>query len=489
MANTKRVTKKVNVRNEAEAMADEMYRTYMNEIVSRSNLGHRLGMQFEGERDLYATFGYRRTLTYVDYRAMYDRLGIATRLVEKFSNDTWNKPLVLIDGEARSDGVGDKTTPFLDTWNSLSKKLKLWGTMREADVMCGIGTYSVLVLGTGGSLEAPVTGTDNQLFYVATYDENQAKIKSYISDEKNPKYGLPEYYEIEMVDYKSPIGSSVTTTKRKVHHSHIIHISENRLGSRVFGRPRLQEVFNRLMDYEKVTGGGAEAAWLAVYMGFLILTREGVELPPEGTPEWDKTNEAIQMFAHRIQRFATLKGVEEVVNLGVHEVRIRDIYSVICDDLAGSKGVPKRILFGSERGELASTQDMHEWNGVINSRRTNFAEPEMLDPFIQWCIEFGVLPVPQATKWTVEWQPVYAMTEIMEADYAFKATQAANMLTSGSGTAAIDINEFRGMLHLPPKNVEFVPPEQSPANPQQDMTPIDTGTDIAAQKTPSEVVQ
>jgi hypothetical protein len=204
------------------------------------------------------------------------------------------------------------------------------------------------------------------------------------------------------------------------------------------------------MDYEKVAGGGAEAAWLAVYMGFLILTREGVELPAEGTEEWNRTEEAIQLFAHRIQRFATLKGVEEVVNLGVHEVRIRDIYSVICSDLSGSKGIPQRILFGSERGELASTQDMHEWNGVINSRRTNFAEPEMLDPFIQWCIEYGALPAPTDVVYQKEWQPVYAMTQLQEADYAFKVSQGANMLTSGGGTSAVKVNEFRGMLHLPP---------------------------------------
>lgn len=481
------------IRNEAAVMADEMYRIYMNEIVSRSGLNRRLGMQFEGERDLYATFGYKRELVYSDYRGMYDRLGIATRLVEKFSNDTWNKPLVLIDGDARSDGVGDKSTKFLDTWNDLNKKLKLWGTMREADVMCGIGKYSVIVLGTGGSLETPVSGMSNSLFYVAAYDENQATIKSWISDEKNPKYGMPEFYEIEMVDYKSPIGDAVTTRKQKVHHTHVIHISENRLGSRVFGRPRLQEVFNRLMDYEKVTGGGAEAAWLAVYMGFLILTREGVELPAEGTPEWDKTNEAIQLFAHRIQRFATLKGVEEVVNLGVHEVRIKDIYGVICADLAGSKGVPMRILFGSERGELASTQDMHEWNGVINSRRTNFAEPEMLDPFIQWCIEFGVIPPPKSTKYVTEWQPVYAMTEIMEADYAFKVSQAANMLSSGSGTAVIEVNELRGMLHLPPKENDILIPQQQPdQQPSGDMTNTGGSTqtlDTVSQKPQDVTVQ
>lgn len=468
--------------DDVEQIADRMYKTFMNEVISRSSLGSRLGTQFNGERDLYATFGYKRSLEYADYRGMYDRLGIATRLVEKFSNDTWNAPVVLLDGSSRSDNIGDSTTEFLDKWNELTKRLKLWGAMREADTMCGMGKYSIILLGTGGNLESPAS-KDGLLNYVAAYDESQATIDSYIKDEKNPKYGMPEYYMVEVVDYQTSIGGNTTTRKQKVHHSRVIHVSENRLGSRVFGRPRLQEVYNRLMDYEKVTGGGAEAAWLAVYMGFLILTREGVELPAEGTEEWNRTEEAIQLFAHRIQRFATLKGVEEVVNLGVHEVRIRDIYSVICSDLAGSKGIPQRILFGSERGELASTQDMHEWNGVINSRRTNFAEPEMLDPFIQWCIEYGVLPAPQSPDYLKEWQPVYAMTELQEADYAFKVAQGANMLTSGGGTSAVKVNEFRGMIHLPPTE------EPEPVVPTGDVGTPDATVDEVVDSAPTPKVQ
>lgn len=450
---------------DVEQIADRMYQTFMNEVISRSSLGSRLGMQFQGDRDLYATFGYKRDLSYGDYRGMYDRLGIATRLVEKFSKDTWNAPVILIDGGARSDGVGDATTPFLDKWNEISKRLKIWGTMCEADTMCGMGRYSIILIGTDGNLEAPASNS-GIVNYIAAFDESQAAIESYVKDDKNPNYGMPEYYTVEVVDYQNSTGGITSTRKQKVHYSRVIHVSENRLGSRVFGRPRLQEVYNRLMDYEKVTGGGAEAAWLAVYMGFLILTREGVELPAEGTEEWNRTEEAIQLFAHRIQRFATLKGVEEVVNLGVHEVRIRDIYSVICSDLAGSKGIPQRILFGSERGELASTQDMHEWNGVINSRRTNFAEPEMLDPLIQWFIKYGILPAPQSVSYLKEWQPVYAMTELQEADYSFKVAQGANMLTSGSATAAVKINEFRGILHLPPVPETVLP----------DTTPADTST-------------
>lgn len=432
-------------------MRNGMVGNAMNPILTRTGLSSFMGTQFGGERDLYGTFGYPITLTYNHYRAMYDRMGMATRLVEKFSDDTWGKPPTLVDGDARSDGVGDKTSPFLDDWNAIVKKLQLYQIMRQADIMCGIGRYSIIFLGTAGAFEAPARANGG-LFYLSAFDESQAKIKSYIRDTRSERFAMPERYEVQF----SSLDEWENARERLVHHTRCIHISENRLGSRVFGRPRMQEVFNRLMDLEKVTGGGAEAAWLAVYMGFLLLTREGTELPDENTEEWQATEAAIERFAHRMQRFATLKGVDQVHNLGVHEVRVKDIWSVIMGDLAGSKGIPQRILLGSERGELASSQDMQEWNGVIRSRQLNFAEPEIMDPFINSCIQLGVMRPPKSGKWTTEWQPVYTPTQIEEAEYALKVAQGANQVTNGAPELALLINEWRGMLHLPPLDLEEV---------------------------------
>lgn len=456
MAN-KKVTPKKRVRSNAKQAviveqdySEEALRAVLNaanDAVSRTGLASRLGMQFEGERDLYATFGYKTNLSYDDYRAFYDRLGMATRVVEKFSDDTWNKPPVLVDGESRSDGIGTSETPFITEFNALAKKLQLWQVMRQADIMCGIGRYSLLFLGASGDFARPAP--NGQLFYISAYDEKQAEIGKYVKDKKKESYGLPETYKVSMENLEEFGGINT----RAVHYSRVIHISENRLGSRVFGRPRMQEVYNRLTDLEKVTGGGAEAAWLAVYMGFLLLTREGTEFPAEDSQEWKSADEAIQRFAHRMQRFATLRGVERVENLGVHEVRIKDIYEVLIGDLAGSKGIPQRILLGSERGNLASSQDMQEWNGVIKGRRTNFAEPEMIDPFVDYCIKHEVIPAPQSGSYTTEWLPVYTPTQVEEADYALKVGQGAYQVTGGVPEEAIDVDEWRALLHFPPRNL------------------------------------
>lgn len=420
-------------------------------LLSRSMLSNRLGRQFNGDRDLYETFGYIRNPSYDDYRAFYDRMGLATRTVEKFSDDTWNRPPVLIDGDSRSDMEEDRLTPFLLEWTALVKRLGVWQMMRQADVMCGIGRYSILFLGTSGAYNTPANGK-RQLFYLSAYDEKQADIQKYIRDNKSEKYGMPEIYKVSM-DAPETIG---TIDIRDVHYSRVIHVSENRLGSRVFGRPRLQEVLNRLMDLEKVTGGGAEAAWLAVFMGLLLSSKEGMQMPEPGTPENESLHDTLEDFVHRIQRYAVIDGVD-VNNLGVNEVSVESIYRVLISDFAGSKGIPQRILLGSERGELASTQDMQEWNGVIDSRRTNYAEPEILDPFINWCIFHSVITPPTSGKFKILWQPVYTMSQMEEASYALTIAQGASAVTNGVPEEALGINEWRTMVHLPPMEEDTEP--------------------------------
>lgn len=414
--------------------------------LSRSMLANRLGTQFDGQRDLYQTFGYPRNPQYQDYRNLYDRQGLATRAVEIFADDTWNVAPVIVDGAARSDTLDESATQFVKEWDALAKRLSVWQILRQADIMLGFGRYAVVFMGAPGE-DFSKPADANGLFYIAAFDESQATLSTYIEDVKSEKFGMPESYSIS---FNSVDFGVIMPGGNTVHHSRVIHASEDRLGSRIYGRPRLQTILNRLFDAEKVTGGGAEAAWLAVYGGLLLLAREGAELPAKDSPEGRRLDEQIQNYVNKIQRFAALSDVE-VHNQGVSEVRIRDIYDVLQDDLTASIGVPKRRFFGSEVGELASSQDMRTWNGRIASRRTNFAEPELLRPFIQWCIQYKVIAPPASGDFSAEWTPVYTLSQIEEAQYAESVANGASAVTGGVPEEAIDINEWRKLIHLPPR--------------------------------------
>ena len=452
---------------------DDMLRMFQQaSTISRAMLSARLGTQFNGNRDLYQTFGYVYNPQYQDYRNLYDRQGIATRAVEKFADDTWNKPPVIIDGDARSDHLDDKATPFLKEWVALTERLSIWQILRQADIMLGFSRYSVVFLGAPGEKFSEPAGNGG-LFYLQAFDESQATILSYITNVKDEKFGMPLNYSVAFnaVDNGVEIPGG-----NQVHYSRIIHISENRLSSRIYGRPRLQTVINRLFDLEKVTGGGAEAAWLAVYKGMLFTAREGAELPAKGSPEAKYLNEQIDAYVNRIQRFATLSDVD-VHDMGVDQVSVKEIYSTLIDDFAGSIGMPKRILLGSERGELASSQDTAEWNGVIRSRRTNFADPELLRPLINWCIIHKVISPPQSGKFKTEWEDVYPMTKGEKADYGVKLAQGATTVTGGTPDEAMDVNEWRAAVDLPARSAQ---------DQQKIMEELAAQQDVIAKKNPNE---
>jgi hypothetical protein len=441
-----------------------MLRVLQNaQLLSRGMLGSRLGVQFGGDRDLYETFGYKRFPDFQDYHNIYDRNGLGQRVIRKFADSTWNRMPVLIDGEQRSDTLDKAATPFLKEWVALVKRLGVTQVMRQADIMCQIGRYSILFLGASGDNYSLPAKKGDGLFYLAAYDEAQSQIQALIQDPKNEKFGMPNNYTVA---FNSVDEGLVMPGGTNVHYTRAIHISEDRLGSRIYGTPRLQAPLNRLFDLEKVTGGGAEAAWLAVWGGMLFSTQEDIELPTEDSEEGKFLADQMNKFFHRMQRYAVTKGLD-VNNLGVSEVRIKDIYDTLKTDFAGTVGVPQRILFGSERGELASSQDMQEWNSNIDTRRTNFAEPEILDPFVKWCIDTGVLPPPKNKEWKYEWYPVYSMTQLEKATYGQTLAAGANSITGGVPETAMDIGEWRAAVGLPTREELGTEEEEMPTERKQ----------------------
>jgi len=414
-------------------------------IMSRSMLANRLGTQFGGARDLYETFGYIRDPQYRDYKNLYDRQGMASRVAEIFPIDTWNLPPVFIDGDSRSDLNDEQLTPFLKAWKDLAQRLKVWQVLKEVDIMSSIGRYSVIFMGTDGSFEQPLGSRAVSLSYITAIEEPNAIIQALEDKPNDARYGLPSMYTLKFMSLLGEVSTKET------HYSRIIHVAQNRVGSKLYGQPVLQKVINRLFDLEKVTGGGAEAAWLAIYKGMLFTAKEGSDLPDPESPEGKYLDEQIQAYVHRIQRFAVLNGVE-TKDMGVEEVNVKNIFETLIADLAGSLGIPQRILLGSERGELGSSQDMRHWNGLIESRRTHFAEPDILRPFVEWCIIHGIIPPPKSGYWTCKWNSVFTLNEIELGQYAKSVADGANAVTGGMPELAISPDEFRAIIHLPPVN-------------------------------------
>ena len=135
--------------------------------------------------------------------------------------------------------------------------------------------------------------------------------------------------------------------------------------------------------------------------------------------------------------------------------------------IAAAINMPQRILMGSERGNLASSQDSVAWLESIEERRQNFVAPSILRPTVTKLIEWGLLPTPRGGfgfKW-----------ERLVKDDRMQGAQTANTMASALSTAGINIEaeEFVRVYapEIDPKQIakKEIPAQLAPVmDPNQD---------------------
>ena len=378
-------------------------------ISSRFDLLSKLGQSYKGKRDLYRDLGYCLVPSFADYYGKYKRQDIAAAIIDAYPDACWMFPPEISEDD-------EKETSFEIAWKSLVKAKKVFNYLLRADKASTIGQYAVLLLGVndGQLFDSPLIAA-KELMYMQAYMQSNAYIQSYVIDEKNPRFGLPEKYQLNLY-----AGDRTQTTSKVVHYSRCIHIAENAMENDIEGTPRLEKILNRLDDLEKVVGGSGEMFWRGAFPGFAFKAREGSSFDPEqGVAALEKE---IDNYIHGLQRYMKLEGLD-IENLASQVSSPSAHVDVILDLIAGASGIPKRILIGSERGELASSQDETSWNKKVEGRKRNHCEPNILRPFIDKLIAIGVLPKP-ANEYTVKWPSPYMLTDQENATTALVKTNA-----------------------------------------------------------------
>jgi hypothetical protein len=373
----------------------------LSELVSRALLASRLGLDsYNGNRDIYQALGYPADLTFDDYLARYIRQDIAKAIIDRPVLATWQGPLELIEPDEEED------TEFEKAWSDLDRKLGLKTRLARVDRLTGIGRYGVILLGLDdvkdqSGFERPVQEGGRKLMYVKPFSEKSAKISTYESDPKNERYGMPLLYEIEVADVSS--GSSSTV---KVHFSRVVHIVDGNLESEIIGTPRLEAPYNRLMDLEKLTGGSAEMFWRGARPGYHGKVDEGYTLSEAAKISF---KDQVDEYEKDLRRFL----VNEGIDINTLDQQVSDPSNHVDVQLtmiSAVTGIPKRILSGSERGQLASTQDSGEWLAYVQGRREDHAEPRIVRPFVDRLIELEILPEP-GEDYTIKWQDLFSISE------------------------------------------------------------------------------
>lgn len=409
--------------------------------ITRRLLAGRDGVSFDGERDLYSVLGYPRTIRPLDYIAMYERGGIAARIVDAFPDATWSQCPKIIEDSEKDD------TPFEQAIELLSEKKRLFHYLARADKLSGLGRYSILILGTndGIDLAQPLRSAD-QLSWLLPVPEAFAEITRWTDDPLSPEFGRPQAYRVTFGSIEDSTRPNVT---REVHASRVIHIAENPLQDDVFGTPRLRPVYNHLIDLQKVAGGSAEMFWLGARQGMIF----------EADPDASFDGEAIEQledqadeFQHQLRRLLTSQG-GKWRSLEAHDPKPQENADLLLSLCSGTSGIPKRILIGAEAGQLASSQDLTSWLSRVTERRINFIEPVIIRKTIDRLIALGVIPPPADGTYTIEWDLETGISEIDAANIALQKTQAlATYANAPYAAQVVPETEFREkMLGLEPE--------------------------------------
>lgn len=431
-------------------------RSMASQLVGRSQLANWSGFSFQGARNLFRALGYDRMITPRMHRWRYERGGIVGRLVESKPIATWRG-----GGEIVEDENPDTETTFEKEWNALNQRLNIWQAFEKADILAGLGRFSVLLIGgPGKTLTEPLERMSaSQFAYLMPYSERDTTVASLETDTASARFGQPVLYSMSRLT--APLQGIAASMARQVHWTRIIHIADGLLDDKVFGQPRLERLWNLLDDLDKVVGGGAEAFWKRVDAGMqLKLDPNVADMKPA---DKEKLDEQLEEYTNGLRRILRTRGID-IETLTSSVAGMKDPITAIVSLLSAASAIPQRILLGSERGELASSQDSDEWSERISDRRSNFANTVCVRPLIDRLITLGAISEPK--QYQARWPTKNTMNEAQLAEVA-KTIALANQ---AQGETIVVVNEIREMcFDLPPiedVQTEVVAPAPGNTNPQ-----------------------
>jgi hypothetical protein len=400
------------------------------------------GTAYEGRRDYYEILGYDANPQAKQFRARFERDPVAGRVVEFPAEETWRETPTVKDGRDK-DAKDD--TPFAIAWSEFADSTSVYSSCQAVDTLAGVGRYAVLHIGVAGTddLSTPITRVNsiNDILYLQPYSEENAQIAEWQTDPRDRRFGLPNLYTLKVAHMEGKAKDTFGARELTVHHSRIIHVAEGLLENRVYGRSRLRRVVNCLDDIMKVVGGSAEATWLLMRKGFVL------NIDPEFDDMEDKDlvdmQEQFEEYEHGVRRFIKTKGMN-VSDLGSEVVDPSGIFDIIITLISVASKIPKRILLGSERGELASSQDASNWAAVVASRQLNYAEKGILRPLIDRLIGWVALPPTESGRYTCVWDPIFKLSETEKTANMKVAAEAYQAIATALSMPPITLAEFRG---------------------------------------------
>lgn len=392
----------------------------------RAQVAALLGDSNFQERDIYDTFDWKRRPRVKQYYALYRTHPFAGPIVDRPAFTTWRDTPTVVDKP-------DDETDFEQDVDRLFQNLNLDSTFERVDRLAGIGRYGLTVFVTTDALDEDGTVNEDRLAepieptqFRADGLDNVLQIKQFseVSVDSiewgtsehagDGRWGLPVRYSI---DFSSEGDTDGSESERvwDVHHSRTVAVpAGRRLDHDFFAPPRLEGTFNILRDILKVLGSVAEMAYRGADKGL------AVEYDPEkvnvtNDDFWEQNDDEMQEWNQGLKPL--FESIGTVKELGGQIADVSNIFEPQLSALATDTGIPKRVFEGDPAGALASAEeDTQAYFGLIKERRTEYGDPLIATPHVQWFVDNGLIASPRAGTFDWEWDALRVLSESEQAE-------------------------------------------------------------------------
>jgi len=413
------------------------------------------------QKDIDFECGYPGTITIEHYKEMYEREGLAERVVRIMPVESWALDPKIMENRQSEDTTWEKS------WIDLERNLNLFHYLRRIDELSGIGQFGILLYGLNDGAKDfltpvpgfnPVTGEVDEsknkgleLLYLRPFDQSVVKIKKREENKSSPRYGFPTEYEVLLTNDESDDDNQLAGNPLMIHWTRVQHVADNRKVSEFLGVPRMRSVFNRLLDIRKILSGSGEMFWKGAFPGFSLETDSK---NPDVAIDYDSVDDEMEKYANSLQRYIAL----ENLHINQLEIQVADPKPHLDAQIryiAITLGIPFRVFMGSEQAHLASGQDVKTWNKRVSTRQKEYLTPCLLRPFIDRLMDYGVLE--RTEEYLVEWPDLNAPDNKEKADIAKIETETLASYTASGVYQIVPPKEFfTHIMKRTPEEVELL---------------------------------
>lgn len=428
-----------------------------NAMMARMNkLFDDFGVSDDGARDLNKVYGYTVNPTFDQYFSMFKRSGIANRICSAVPRACWRDGLI-IQGDNEEEILVDELKEL--------RRNGMFNKLERADVLNRIGSYSVLFIGVPDDMKAdqPLGAANpDQLndVYFTPYKERDININKWVTDPADPRYGLPESYEL--TPNTDNVSDKETSPKNSIvaHWSRVVHMAEGALSDDVYGMSYLSPVYNRILDLNKTIGGGAEAYFRnAVGKFALEVEKEFKGVLDQAAKDALRTE--VQNFTNGMQNYMRLNGMKANSLSSPHQDPEPTVDTIL-KEISAYTGLPVRILTGEGGGQYAGSEDKQAFNSIVSDRQGQICTP-WLNRVLEILDEAGLIELGE--NYSIKWPLDESTSEKEKSEVTLNRARSLELVSKalagpmgggleGEITTEQAITEILGLEYQPEGDVE-----------------------------------